>query len=637
MTQPQVSPLHQINQTLIDYNPFAKPPVMRGNDVWGDSFIDFPAINAHASDLVFKALQNIHTGLYKATSLLITAEPGTGKTHVIGRIHHQLQKDGKGLFVYVNEHDINYPIKEQFQQKLSNSLGKIGSFGVMQWQEIAALMAKNCHPQLKTLKNPQQLLSLLAREPDQDKVNRILKDLVKRYCHSHEVEDPDIVQAIFWTLSPNKIYRSSAIKWLGGQELAEKFYKGLDLPSKNQSFDAVIEILKIIGHYKELVICFDELDIKSINPENGLHISVIIAELIKDLFDNLSKGVILTVTIPGVWRDYLRELPQAIRQRVNTETGETPLKLEYINDNSIIDFVSWYLESYYQNHQLIPPSPIYPFTEETLKKIGREKPKIREVLQWCKENCHPPNGNEDQPIESKIESYFLNEMEGEIEDSELDDNNLIADALFFSLKGLIGKTIEKVKLEEVTDKVIENKKKDISLNFKIMGKEANQNVVIGVAVLQYANGRALGSGLKKLNDYEKFGLTRGCLVRSEDRKWTPHIDWTYIKPLIKEKGGEYVPLKKDELKPLLALLRVHKKQGVDYDFTEQEFQDFINTKGQQYFLGEYNELLKEILSDPSYEIPTNLVEDESENQEEIVNNHNNETDDFFSGFSAIDE
>lgn len=640
MNTAQVSPLDQINKTLKEQNPFAKPPFMNVNDVWGDGFVDFPAINAHASDLVFKALQNIHNGLYTTTSLLITAQDGTGKTHVIGRIRHQLQKDGKGLFVYVNEHDVNRPIKEQFQQKLSNSLGKIGSFGVMQWQEIAALMAKNCHPQLKNLRNPQQLLNLLAKDPDQDKVNRILKDLVKRYCHSHEVEDPDIVQAIFWTLSPNKMYQSSAIKWLGGQELAEKFYKILDLPSQNKSFDAVIEILKIIGQYKELVICFDELDtVESINTDTGLHISVIIAGLIKTLFENLKKGVILSVMMPDTWRNKIREIPKADQQKINTELPEKPLKLNYMNQESIIDFVSWWLNSYYQKYQLIPPSPTYPFefTEDQLKKLDQARLSVRMFLKWCKENCHPPNGNGVQPIESKIEPYFLNEMEGEIDDSELDNNNLIADALLFSLKGLIGKTIERVKIEKVTDRVIPKNKKDNYLNFKIIGKENNHQVVIGVAVLQQLNGNSLAAGLNRLNDYEKFNLTRGCLVRSEDRKWGKAIEDKCITPLIKNKGGEYVPLKKEEFKPLLALLRVHKKQGVDYDFTEQEFQEFVNTKGQQYFLGEYNALLKEILSDPSHEIPTNLVEDESENQEEIINNNGNETDDFFSDFSGIDQ
>lgn len=632
MTQLQASQINQIDQILKEYNPFAKPPFMKTDHVWGEDFVDFPAINAHASDLIFKALQNIHGGLYTSTSILITAQDGTGKTHVIGRVRHQLQKDGKGLFVYVSGHNVHHPIKEQFQQKLSISLGKIGSFGVMQWQEIAALMAKHCHPRLKNLKNPQQLLNLLAKDSDQDKVNRVLKDLVKRYCHSHEVEDPDIVQAIFWTLSPNKMYQSSAIKWLGGQELAEKFYKVLDLPSQNQSFDAVIEILKIIGHYKELVICFDELDtVEAINTDTGLHISVIIAGLIKELFENLKKGVILSVMMPNTFEHYILQLSKTLKNKINTEIGETPLNLEYINQQSIINFVSWWLDSYYQKYQLIPPTPTYPFefTEDQLKKLAQQKFSVREFLQWCKKNCQPESIKE-----IPVETYFLNEMEGEIEDSDLDNNSLIADALFFSLKGLIGKTIESVKIEKVTDRVIPKNKKDNYLNFKIIGTEANQKVVIGVAVLQQLNGNSLAAGLRKLNNYENFGLTRGCLVRSEDRKWGKAIEEKCIKPLINEKGGEYVRLKKDELKPLLALLRVHKKRDSDYKVTEQEIQDFIAQKGQQYFLGEYNLLLKEILSDPSHEIPTNLVEDESENEEEIITQNGDETDEFFSEFDG---
>jgi hypothetical protein len=43
--------------------------------------------------------------------------------------------------------------------------------------------------------------------------------------------------------------------------------------------------------------------------------------------------------------------------------------------------------------------------------------------------------------------------------------------------------------------------------------------------------------------------------------------------------------------------------------TEEQIQQFIQEKGEQYLLGIYNPLLREILSDPSYEMPADL-EDE---------------------------
>ena len=44
--------------------------------------------------------------------------------------------------------------------------------------------------------------------------------------------------------------------------------------------------------------------------------------------------------------------------------------------------------------------------------------------------------------------------------------------------------------------------------------------------------------------------------------------------------------------------------------SEEQIFNFIAEKGAQKMLGTSNPLLKEILSDPSYQVPTDLIEDE---------------------------
>ena len=129
-------------------------------------------------------------------------------------------------------------------------------------------------------------------------------------------------------------------------------------------------------------------------------------------------------------------------------------------------------------------------------------------------------------------------------------------------------------------------------------------------MLQYTGGKVLGAGLKRLNDYPAFNLTRGCLVRSQSKKITSYLEQKYLVPLIKQQGGEYVELKEDEIKPLLAIRAVHQKREVDYGVSEEQIFNFIAEKGAQKMLGTSNPLLKEILSDPSYQVPTDLIEDE---------------------------
>ena len=128
-------------------------------------------------------------------------------------------------------------------------------------------------------------------------------------------------------------------------------------------------------------------------------------------------------------------------------------------------------------------------------------------------------------------------------------------------------------------------------------------------MLQYDGGKALGAGLRRLNDYETFDMTRGCLVRSTTKKITKHLDKTYLEPL-RGKGGEFVPLKEEEIKPLIAIRAVHKKREVDYGVSEEQIFQFIADKGAEKMLGVSNPLIKDILSDPSYQIPADMIEDE---------------------------
>jgi hypothetical protein len=217
-----------------------------------------------------------------------------------------------------------------------------------------------------------------------------------------------------------------------------------------------------------------------------------------------------------------------------------------------------------------------------------------------------------------VEIAFIQELETDIQ-NYLDDNFLLGEAILFGFQSLIGQTVENVTVKQVTDQVTDKVKKtggkDNYINFKVIGKEDGKDVSIGVAVLQSAGGHALGTGLKRLNDYETFQLTRGCLVRSLSKKITPYLDKEYLQPLINQ-GGEYVDLKEDEIKPLLAIRAVHQKRGVNYEVSEEQIFNFIAQKGAEKMLGIHNPLLKEILSDPSYEIPCNLIVPDPVNDEE---------------------
>ncbi|WP_293354203.1 MULTISPECIES: P-loop NTPase fold protein [unclassified Microcoleus] len=613
MSNSSFSSFEDLNAALLSQNPFAKPPFLNASDVWGNEFFDVETINAHASDAVFHALDQIRAGQYPTTSIAITAQDGTGKTHIISRIRHRLQQHGGGLFVYANKYGNIGQIKQSFQRILAESLGKIGRGGVRQWQELATAMANNA------LQIAQSNARVFSTQEFLEKFNngtsrqtkRWVNELTRAFLQAKSVNDPDIVKAILWTLSEEQsLY---AIKWLEGQELAQYKANELELPSQCQSFEAVLQILDLISQYNELVICFDELDTPGAYDDiSGLHISQIVASFIKDLFQNLNRGLILSVMMPAQWSDKIRQLPGGVFNKVSAYGN--PIDLKYMDGQSIVNLVGFWLDKYYQNQNLIPPEPIYPFTQIQLSELGQGRPTVREVLKWCKDHCKPPvlnptDNNQDADISNPVELAFIKELEEDVGNS-LEDNYLLADAILFGFQSLIGQTVERVTIQSATDRVTHRGRKDDYINFKVIGKDNGTDVSIGVAVLQYAGGRGLGAGLRRLNDYETFNLTRGCLVRSKSRRITSYLEQQYLVPLIKQQGGEYVELKEEEIKPLLAIRSVHQKREVDYGVSEEEIFNFIAEKGAEKMLGASNPLLTEILSDPSYQVPTDLIEDE---------------------------
>lgn len=622
MTSLLISHVDEINAALLSHNPFSQPPTVLAQGVWGKGFPDVETLNAHASNAVFKALEEIRVGLYPTTSILITAPPGTGKTHIISRIRHRLQDQGGALFILANKFDNINQVKQGFQQIVADSLSNIGSQETKQWQELATSMANDVFKNAKLdaqIWEPRNLVKKIESS-DEQQISSWVNKLTKSFCKIKTVQDHDVVRAIFWTLAEDQA--SYASNWLAGKEIAQFKANELRLPSQNQSFDTVLQILALISEYNELLICFDELDVHEVS-DAGFYKAQVVAGLVKELLENLKRGVILSVMMPGLWKEKIREeLPIGVSNKMTTYCP--PLDLRYLDSDSTVELVSVFLKDYYEARELIPPNPVYPFNEEQLRAIGHDRPTVQDVLKWCRENCKLPTGTDSGRSEVEtdpVELAFTSESSEDIK-NRLDNNYFLADALLFGFQPLIGETVEGVTVKKVVTGVGKKGKKDDYLNFKILGEESGNTVSIGVAVLQYEGGKALGAGFKRLLDEEgRFELTRGCLVRSKDKPINNHFKKTYLEPL-KEKGGEFAELLEKEVKSLVAIRAVHQKRESNHGVTEEQILKFIVDKGSQYWLGIHNPLLKEILSNPSCELDN--IEDEPETSEEITSAHSDD-------------
>ncbi|MGK7891447.1 MAG: hypothetical protein AB4042_19125 [Leptolyngbyaceae cyanobacterium] len=608
------SPIEAINQALAAENPF-KPPFVGANNIWGDDFPDLEIINAHASNAIFKALDEIRQGHYKSTSLVIEAENGTGKTHIIGRVRHHLKKQGGALFIFANHFDNLNDIKSSFQKLLANSLNQVGHQQVTQWQELATNIVNACTN--KTFK-PQELLKRFESFDQQDTTAINIEKVVKKFKQNHKIKDPDICKAILWTLSGDQA--DYACKWLGGFELSQYKANELHLPSQNCSFYATLQVLELISKFNELVICFDELDVLDKYNDSGLHVSQVIASFEKELFENLNRGVILTVILPNTWRDKVKQLPKSVVDKM-TATGGRPYQLEYPNEQTTVSLVSFLLKIFYDKHELIPPNSLYPFDEKDCKLLAQEKLPVRRILKWCQENCQSkitqsqekspqseaqlkvdtPPVNDAHPVTEGFQLQMQNKI-----DPYLDDTGIIADALFFSIDCLKGQKIEGIEIQGVTREVTKKGGSDKYINFNILGKENGKEVSIGVAVLQADGGNALAAGFRRLlNERNKFGFTftRACLIRSTQKSIGKNLKKKYIEPFFHENNGNSADLTSTKIQPLFAIKNVYDRRESDYELKSEQIFDFITQSKPEDFLGVNNPLIREILSAPSHQVP----------------------------------
>ncbi len=452
------SSFEDLYEVINKNNPFDVPPIITGQDIWNGSFPDLTTLNAHASDAVFETIEQVRSGKPKVTSLAFSAEIGVGKSHLIRRIRRGLQAENKAFFIYANKYgDLNL-IQYQFRQILADSFKQSNGHGVTQWQELAAAMVNQVVAKKNTaLELVNKIPQALAKNHDLiDKLtNAILNAKPK-------IGDPDIVRAILWTLG-SAAHATFAIKWLAGKELSDAKAKELGLPNPTKeiklleadALSAALQIISIASDYNPILVCFDELEGLEVN-EAGYFKSQVVGGLVKDLFDaieqsDVTKGVvILSVIPPVVWRDLLKNIAvgdvTGIRDRFSSKYPE-PLELKYADGEAVVNVVELWLQDFYQSHNLVPPNSVFPFEEDKLRSLGNERPAIRQLLKWCRDNfaVSAPPINQKELVQKDYDRELA-----QINEDFLDDSDLIARALYLGFTALKGQIIENVLIQDTS-------------------------------------------------------------------------------------------------------------------------------------------------------------------------------------------
>jgi hypothetical protein len=283
---------------------------------------------------------------------------------------------------------------------------------------------------------------------------------------------------------------------------------------------------------------------------------------------------------PQTWHNKVLNLPQGIPSYLS-DMGD-PIRLRPMVDEEIVQLIALWLKNFYQTYQLTPPTPVYPFDADQLKALGREQLTVRQILAWCADNVQSVEVSPAEQVERLFaransldhESDHKGLSEAEV-DRALADRPLLTDILEFSLELAIGQTIGGVTLEAV-DRLHSKKGKYIQL--RAIAKENGQIVKIGIAIAPQNHPQSLCATLKRLVAYEKFDLTKGCILSSENPAIPTHWQaYGYLTKLSSQMGGKWVKLQPADLKPLLALWQVYQQRS-DYGLTAEQVYQFARSR-----------------------------------------------------------
>ena len=621
------STLEELKTAISSYNPFSRVAVDNVNSIRKEEPY-LKSLNASIFEKVIDVIRQVkHSsdGKDKVATLVITGDVGSGKTQLVKRIRRHCVDQDIAILIYANLAKCSNSdlLRSQFLEIFVKELAiterdENKNFKPHQWQEIATAMINSAAPSGKSyatanLVNNFDQFYARAKTKNQNIIQQLSQGIKKLYPHF----DAYTVRAILWTLSQS--YGDFAVEWLAGNPLDSETAQGMGLPSyvdqniteKNSAaFSNLLKILSLVSQYKTLVICFDEFDEKVL--ESGQTNAQLITEFIKDLYDNLeqsnsSKGLsIISLMFKSIWTQQIKgyygnsSVTDSMIARMSTSTKGEPLSLEPINGKSILELVSFWLEEFlYKPRQLKPRDSVYPFTVNQLEEVGKNRPTIRDTLDWCYKEYKKI---QETIVKDPKEQYQLARQQTNKLDitDYLEDNSFLANTLKFGFEQLINQRLEGVSASgQKLKKVIIESVETVNSNwiFKINGIEnESKKFAIGVTVLQNKEATVLKAGLKELVDYSKFGLTRGCMVRSPNKKIkiTTHA-YKLLVQLTDQLGGEQAPLHSEEIKPLIEIYSIY-QNCQSFGLTEEQVKEFSQ--------GEIanNPLLQEILSDPSGKI-----------------------------------
>ncbi|MFN4954987.1 MAG: hypothetical protein ACK5F3_12885 [Aphanizomenon sp.] len=579
-------------------NPFRLKSVISANEVWGDVITDLPGLNQHIDERIFDAITEVRKKYSSKIGIAIKGDRGTGKSHVIYRVWRKITQEGDSVFAYISPCTNPKRINSHVRFYLSDSFTYQDSQGITQWQKLAAAAINTLkgtefedkyRSYIEKCHSPNELRKYIVASQNKTTLLGFFDELVEAILENQTGIDVNFLKALLFLLLKNAIIAQIALAWIKGEDNSEIKKIGLPEFLFAEKEDKSIWMMEQICKLAEIaslpvVICFDQLDSAGTDNDSGDSPAQSIAKCIDRIYFQCSNVILVCCVISDTWRE-IEQMGSGIPDRV----GQRAVRAKPPTTEQTIELVKLRLNWFYKNNSLNAEDypHLYPFEESKIKHIASESASARSLMTWCADEFEKVIDDEKKK-KTFLEKY--DELIKQIQIPMKDDDQLAA-IIFCAMTMIPNGGTANVVIQEV--KKIADATHD--LHFIISGYDClhKSQVKIGVRICETTNGKTFNAVMTRLVNYDKYGLTRGCLIRSTDvpRSWK--IGYALKEKLEKEQGGEVVVLKKNDMKPLVAIQKIY-EQSEDYGFTKEEIKQFVKDLG----LAADNLLICEILSAP---------------------------------------
>ncbi|WP_027401854.1 hypothetical protein [Aphanizomenon flos-aquae] len=586
-------------------NPFRLESVISANEVWGDVITDLPGLNQHIDERIFDAISEVRKKYSSKIGIAIKGDRGTGKSHIIHRVWKKITQEGDSVFAYISPCTNPKRINSHVRFYLSDSFTYQDSQGITQWQKLAAAAINTLkgtefedkyRSYIEKCHSPNELRKYIVASQNKTTLLGFFDELVEAILENQTGIDVNFLKALLFLLLKNAIIAQIALAWIKGEDNSEIKKIGLPEFLFAEKEDKSIWMMEQICKLAEIaslpvVICFDQLDSAGTDNDSGDSPAQSIAKCIDRIYFQCSNVILVCCVISDTWRE-IEQMGSGIPDRV----GQRAVRAKPPTTEQTIELVKLRLNWFYKNNSLNAEDypHLYPFEESKIKHIASESASARSLMKWCADEFEkitqviPPEDEDKKKKKPFLEKY--QELLKRIRIPMKDDDQLAA-IITCAMNMIPNGGTANVVIQEV--KKIADATHD--LHFIISGYDCLHKcqIKIGVRICETTNGKTFNAVMTKLVNYDKYGLTRGCLIRSSDvpRSWK--IGYALKEKLEKEQGGEVVVLKKNDIKPLVAIQKIY-EQAEDYGFTKEEVTQFVKDLS----LAADNLLICEILSAP---------------------------------------